>query len=331
MEPIKNVLVTGAAGYIGSVLTEQLLESGYRAWGLDSLIFGEESLRRFRQHPNYRFVKGDIRDSRTYRPILDEVEAVFHLAAVVGAPACAKFPDFARETNLVATRELFDRAAENERVRHFVLASSTSVYGVARGDGFLDEASAVNPVSLYAELKAQCEEYILTARTRPDFLPTVLRFPTAYGVSPRMRFDLTVNEFARECVLGRELQIMGTGFWRPYCHVRDLAGACVKTVEAASHLVDHEVYCVGNTNENYTKRMIYEILLEVFPGARVSFAEKIADPRDYRVNFSKVARLGFRATRSVRDGVREIYDLLRSGVISDPYAPIYTSDSFDYT
>lgn len=330
MKPIGNVLVTGAAGYIGSVLTGQLLERGYRVWGLDSLIFGEESLRGFRQHPNYRFVKGDVRDSRTYRSILDEGEAIIHLAAVVGAPACAKFPDLARETNWVAARELFDRAAEREGVRRFVFASTTSVYGAARGNGFLDEASAVNPVSLYAELKARCEEYVLTARTRSGFVPTVLRFTTAYGASPRMRFDLTVNEFTRECALGRELRIFGRRFWRPYCHVRDLARACIAVLEADRRGLHREVFCVGDTRENYTKEMIYSILVDEIPGARVSFEGEVDDPRDYRVDCSKIATLGFRATRTVREGVREVYGLLRAGAIPDPDAAIYTSDVFDY-
>jgi nucleoside-diphosphate-sugar epimerase len=322
---IRNVLVTGTAGYIGAVLTEQLLERGYKVWGIDSLMFGEEPLGGFRRNPNYKFVKGDIRESKVYKAILGEVEAVIHLASIVGVPACSRDPEVARETNWIATKDLFDIAGEKACIKRFVFASTTSVYGRVKGNGFVNEKSELNPLSLYAELKARCEEYVLKGKSRGDFLPTALRFPTAYGVSPRMRFDLTVNEFTRECALGKELEIFGAQFSRPYCHVADLARACIRVLEVDGRLVDHEVYCVGSSEENYTKRMIYEILVELIPDGRVSFVEKMEDPRDYRVDFSKIEELDFKPRRTVKDGVREIYELLRKGVISNPYDPMYAN------
>lgn len=322
---IKNVLLTGTAGYIGSVLTKHLLNKGYNVWGLDSLMFGGQALREFLQYPNYRFIQGDIRDLTTYKSTLNEVHAVIHLAAIVSASACSKNPDLASQTNWIATKQLFDHANRADNIKRFIFPSSTSVYGAVKGNGFVNEMSATNPLSLYAETKLKCEEYLLRARTRADFVPTVFRFPTAYGLSPRMRFDLTVNEFARDLTVGRELQIFGSQFWRPYCHVDDLARACIRVLEVDESLVDHELYCVGDNKDNYTKRMIYDVVAEVIPDPKVSFAEKLEDPRDYRVDFSKIKRIGFEITKTLKDGVREIYQALKSGLIPNPYDPIYSN------
>lgn len=322
---LTNVLVTGTAGYIGSVLTRHLLARGYKVWGLDILMFGGEGLREFQQNPNYTFIKADIRELKTYKSILNEVDAVIHLAAIVGVPACLQFPKLTHETNWVATKELFDLANGTTNIQRFIFASSTSVYGAVKGNGFVNEESPSNPLSLYAELKARCEEYLLESHTRRDFFPTLLRFPTAYGLSPRMRFDLTINEFTRDLTLGRELKIFGEQCWRPYCHVDDLARACIRVLEVNENLVDHEVYCVGDTKENYTKKMIYEILVGLIPDGKVSLIQKMEDPRDYCVDFSKIEKIDFKITKTVKDGSREIYQTLKQGLISNPYDAIYTS------
>ncbi|MBI4283690.1 MAG: SDR family oxidoreductase [Chloroflexi bacterium] len=323
--PMRRVLLTGTAGYIGSTLTRHLLERSYRVWGMDVLMYGDVGIRGFKQDPNYKFFQEDIRDPHAYDSVIQEVDAIIHLAAIVGMPVCAKRPDLANETNWVATKDLFDLANRTRNIKRFIFASSTSVYGAVKGNGFVNEGSSSDPLSVYADTKARCEDYILNSPRRSGFVPTVLRFPTAYGLSRRMRFDLTVNEFTRDLTLGRELKIFGEQFWRPYCHVEDLARACVWALQADDHLVNREIYCVGDTKENYTKRMIYDALVELIPEGKISLIEKIEDARDYRVDFSKIERAGFEITKTVKDGIREIYRVLKKGEISNPFDPIHTS------
>jgi nucleoside-diphosphate-sugar epimerase len=317
-------LVTGAAGYIGSVLVRKLLSKGYHVRGIDYLSFGGESLIGVYNDPGFEFMKGDVRNRDDVSKALLGVESVVHLAAIVGDPACSKQPKLAEDINWNGARNLYDLCCETTNVKKFVFASTCSNYGKMPGDGYLNEDSPLNPISLYAELKVKFERYLLSTRTRDDFIPTALRFATVYGLSPRIRFDLTVNEFARQVALDKELEIYGKQFWRPYCHVEDLAGACVCVLESAPAKVRYNVFGVGDTAENYQKAMIASELLKVAPEARIRFITSSEDPRDYRVDFSKIKNeLGFQITRTVPDGIREIYRILKDGIISDPYSKAY--------
>jgi nucleoside-diphosphate-sugar epimerase len=186
------------------------------------------------------------------------------------------------------------------------------------GTDFVRESSPLNPVSLYAELKVKFENYLLNSKTRSDFFPTSLRFATVYGLSPRMRFDLTVNEFIRDAAMGKELVIFGEQFWRPYTHVDDLARACILIMESDPQKIDHKVFGVGDTKENYTKKMIAEEILKILPNAKISYVRKNEDPRDYRVNFDLIkSELGYCITKTVPDGLTELYHVIREGIIID--------------
>jgi nucleoside-diphosphate-sugar epimerase len=318
------VLVTGAAGYIGSVLVRMLLDEGYAVRGFDVLNFGGESLLGVFGRKGFEFVRGDVRNPADRARALKGVQAVVHLAAIVGDPACAKQPKLAEETNWEASRALFDLAAGDAGISRFIFASTCSNYGKMQGEGYVDEGSPLQPVSLYAELKVKFENYLLGSKTRPGFVPTALRFATVYGISPRMRFDLTVNEFMRDAAIGRELVIFGEQFWRPYCHVDDLARACVAVLGADAAIVDHEVFNVGDSQENYQKKMIAEEILKIVPSTPIRYVHKDEDPRDYRVDFSKIAdRLGFRISRRVPDGLRDVHSAIVSGLVADPDAPRY--------
>jgi nucleoside-diphosphate-sugar epimerase len=319
-----TVLVTGAAGCIGSVLVRGLLREGYMVRAFDSLSFGGESLVEVYTHPRFEFVKGDVRRVADVAAALEDVQAVVHLAAIVGDPACARQPDVAREVNWEASKTLFDLCSETGTVQRFIFASTCSNYGKMVGNGFVNEESPLKPVSLYAELKVEFEEYLLAKQVRGDFAPTALRFATVYGLSPRVRFDLTVNEFAREVAMGRELEIFGEQFWRPYCHVDDVVRACMLTLGSPTAKVRQNVFGVGDTSENYQKAMLAEELWKLEPGAKISFVSKAEDPRDYRVDFSKISNeLGFRIAKRVPDGLREIYRIVKDGIISDPYSKAY--------
>jgi nucleoside-diphosphate-sugar epimerase len=245
---------------------------------------------------------------------------VLHLAAIVGDPACARSPDEAVRTNWHASRHLVD-ASRAAGVERFVFASTCSNYGKMADPGaYVDETSELRPVSLYAELKVRLERYLLEELTRDgSFMPTVLRFSTVYGASPRMRFDLTVNEFTKELATGRRLVVFGQQFWRPYCHVRDFARAYLAVLGAPREAVAFDVFNVGDTRENYTKQMLVEELLQIFPEGQIDYVERQEDPRDYRVNADRIRdRLRFAISMRVPDGMREVAEILRTGVIADP-------------
>jgi nucleoside-diphosphate-sugar epimerase len=188
----------------------------------------------------------------------------------------------------------------------------------------VSEASPLHPLSLYAELKVAFEEYLLKSDTRADFIPTALRFGTVYGLSPRMRFDLTVNEFVRELTLGKTLEVYGPQFWRPYIHIEDAARAYIHILESGPEKVDHNVFNVGNTNENYQKEMLITEIKRVIPDAHVKFFPKDNDPRDFKVDFSKINReLSWDTSKTIPVGIKEIHQALKSNLITDPYSPKY--------
>jgi nucleoside-diphosphate-sugar epimerase len=316
--------VTGGAGYVGSIVVDELLAEGHSVRVLDALVHGGvRSLDEVGDHERFEFVQGDVRDPSARRRALDGVGSVLHLAAIVGDPACSREPALAREVNLDSTRALLDDA-ETAGVERFVFASTCSNYGkMADSNVLATEESELRPISLYAETKVAAELDVLARAS--NGLPTCcLRLATVYGVSPRMRFDLTVNEFTREVALGAELVVYGEQFWRPYVHVRDAARAACLALCAPMESVRGEVFNVGATDENYRKLDIVELLKERVATASVRFVHKDEDPRDYRVSFEKVReQLGFGTERSVADGIDEVMMLLASGAVGDPYAPIY--------
>ena len=318
-----RILVTGGAGYVGSVVVDELLRQGARVRVLDALAHGTvSSLLPHWGRTDFEFVHGDVRDAKARADVLRDIDGVVHLAAVVGDPACAREPELAKEVNVEATRRLVDDASK-AGVEGFVFASTCSNYGKMSEGALATEEDELRPVSLYAETKVGCEPYILS-RNGNGPVCTCLRFATVYGTSPRMRFDLTVNEFTREVALDRELVVFGEQFWRPYIHVRDVATAVALVLGAPHDAVAGEVFNVGATSENYRKLDLVEILKSRFSHAIVSFVHKDEDPRDYRVSFEKVkSRLGFVPTRTVADGIAEVAALLQSGLLADPDAPIY--------
>jgi nucleoside-diphosphate-sugar epimerase len=314
-----KVLVTGGAGYIGSVLVPELLGAGHRVRVLDTLAHGGASLLGAWSHPDFDFVRGDVRAPDARARALEGVEAVVHLAAVVGDPACARDPDLARSVNLDASLALIDDANAGG-VGRFVFASTCSNYGrMPDPAGYVSEESPLAPVSLYAETKVGVERALLDRAPRRRMAVTALRFATVFGVSPRMRFDLTVNEFTLVMVRDGRLQVFGEQFWRPYVHVRDVARAVRLVLDAPAAAVDGEVFNVGSTEQNYQKQQIVELIRPHAPDAAVDYVRRDEDPRDYRVSFAKISdRLGFRASRSVPDGIAEVARLVESGIALEP-------------
>ncbi len=315
----KRILVTGGAGYIGSVLTRQLLEKGYNVRVLDRLMYGGEPIIDMFNYPNFEFVKGDVRNEEDVTKAVQDVDCVAHLAAIVGDPACAKDPELSKSTNFEGSKLLYDIANKNG-VSKFVFASTCSNYGkMDNPDEYVTENSKLAPVSLYAETKVATEQYLLGQPQSNNCKPTCLRFSTVYGLSLRPRFDLTVNEFTKELALERELVVFGEQFWRPYCHVYDLARSVVTVIEAEEDKVAFDVFNVGDTSENYQKKMIVDEIVKQIPDAKIKYVSKNEDPRDYRVEFTKIKdKLGFELMFTVPDGIKQIKEVLDAGFIVNP-------------
>jgi nucleoside-diphosphate-sugar epimerase len=315
----RATLVTGGAGYIGMLVAEELLAAGHEVRVLDSLLHDQQGCADALREQGVELLVADIRDADARAEALRGVEAVVHLAAIVGDPACALDEPTAHAVNVIGATALIDDAAA-AGVGRFVFASTCSNYGRMTDPLVpVTEEGELAPVSLYAEQKVAVERALLGLDPAP-FAVTCLRFATVYGVAPRMRFDLTVNEFTRDALLTGELVVYGEQFWRPYVHVRDAARAIVVALEAASDAVGGEVFNVGATDQNFRKQDLVDLLVARLPDTKIERVARAEDPRDYRVSFEKIrAVLGFAVTRTVAEGIDEVLALLRSGAVADPF------------
>lgn len=311
-----NILVTGGAGFIGSTLVPMLLSKGHRVCVLDSLLHEGRSLLGVWAHPGFDFQLDDVRDRKAVRNAVARIDAVIHLAAIVGDPACARQPDLARSINLDASLMLLEES-QAAGVSRFLFASTCSNYGkMSNSEQYVDEASELRPVSLYAETKVAVERAML--ESNGQMCKTVFRLATVFGVSPRMRFDLTVNEFTRDLLTKKHLVVFGEQFWRPYIHVRDVARAIESALSSPIQNLRHEVFNVGSTSENYQKQQLVDFIRPYAPDATIEYVHKDEDPRDYRVSFSKIKQqLGFDGCLTVKNGIAEVASLIRQGVITD--------------
>lgn len=311
--PQLSVLVVGGAGYIGSLLSERLLQLGYKVRVLDALLYGKEPLRAVEGHPNFELMVGDCRNIRDVVSAVKNMDAIVDLAAIVGDPACEQDQAAAREINYSSTRMLIE-VAKGHGVGRFLFASSCSVYGAS--DHEMDERSEVKPISLYAQTKVDSELALLAAQSE-DFHPTILRFATVFGLGYRPRFDLVVNLLTARAHQDGKITIFNGEQWRPFIHVRDVVEAVVSAIEAPVRLVSGEIFNVGDSQLNHTLQDVARIIKKVFPGTEI---EQVAnsDRRNYRVNFDKIRnRLGFKARYTVQRGAEELKEAFVQKVIRD--------------
>jgi nucleoside-diphosphate-sugar epimerase len=240
---------------------------------------------------------------------------VIVLAALVGDPVCKANPELARETNIDGVRNVIDAAAQSGAKR-LVFASTCSNYGLRPDDKPATEEDDLHPLSLYAENKVEVERELLGRAGELPYCPTVLRVSTAFGLSPRMRFDLTISEFTRELALGKELEVYDPDTWRPYCHVEDISAAIQTVLGAEEEVVRGEVFNVGGGDSNHTKRMVVESALEALGGeGSVIWTEGGTDARNYKVAFDKIReRLGFEPAHTVAGSIASLIEAVRSGL-----------------
>jgi nucleoside-diphosphate-sugar epimerase len=316
----QRILVIGGAGYLGSVLTGQLLAQGYQVEVFDSLRFGRESLAAFEANARFHLTVGDIRDIAKVTECVQDAHAVMLLAALVGEPACDQDPKGAVDTNLIATKAVAE-ACRYYRVPRFLFASTDSAYGIQ--EGIMLEDAPLNPISLYARLKAQAEVELL-ALAGDGFRPVILRMATIYGYSPRMRFDLIINILTLHAYSRGRITIFGGKQWRPLVHVADAARAYVMALEAPLEQVGGQIFNVGSNEQNYQIGELGVLVSQVFPEVRIETVPQTPDLRDYHVCFDKITRtLGYQVRYSVADGIREIRQAMEDGRIKDHQDPRY--------
>lgn len=312
---MSTVLVTGGAGYIGSVLVRRLLEAGYGVRVLDELLFGIGPLKELLPNKNFTLIDGSISEERDVSESLKGTDSVIHLAAIVGDPACASNEELAFKTNFSSTISLAEKCKEL-KIEKFVFASTCSVYG-ASDNSVLDENSKLNPVSLYAQTRLYGEKGIM-ALSNGSFKPVVLRFGTVYGLSPRMRFDLVINLLTLKACNEKKISIFGGNQWRPFVHVRDVAESLKAALESPINVSGGRIFNVGSTSENYRLSQLGEIIEGIVPSVDAHYINEIQDMRSYNVSCDRIRdELGFSPKFSVKDGVKEIYDAVRSGEFSD--------------
>jgi nucleoside-diphosphate-sugar epimerase len=329
-----HILITGGAGYIGSILTSELLRQNYRVTILDSLLFGGESIVPFLNHPNFHFIKADVTEPRAVRDAIkrdwQKPDAIVHLAAIVGFPACqAVGKQVAWKYNTEATKMVFAQAADLG-VERFVFASTYSNYGLSEDGQPVTEETPLNPQSLYAETKIASEEFLL-AQKDAACAPLLFRFATLYGVSPRTRFDLIVNQFVLEAFTRRSLIIYQRGYSRSFVHIRDVVRGIIMGLEAEKEKIRGQVFNLGTENGNYSKDDIVGLVLKRMPETTVEYKDLTfgGDMRDITVSFEKIQRaLGFNTTLDVDDGVREVLFALKSGLIRNPTDDRYRNAQF---
>jgi len=312
----KTVLVTGGAGYIGSVIVSYLLEAQFKVKVYDKMLFGRESLASLASSPNLEIIEGDILDQKTLERAIVGIDAVVHAAAIVGEAACAAQQDVAIRTNYLGAVNMA-KLAKAYGIKRFIYFSTCSTYGKSENEDTVDERSPLRPVDFYGETKIYAERDILRL-TDERFAPTMLRLSTVYGLSPRMRFDLVVNTFAKKAVKEGRIMIFGGGQWRPLIHVTDVARAVALVLQAPLATAGGKVFNVGGDEENYLISTLGELVEKLFPEVQVETLETATDQRSYKVAFSKIRReLGFTPEKTVKDGMEEIREALKEGKFTD--------------
>ena len=331
---LKHVVITGGAGFIGSLLAGELLRLGMKVTVIDDLIFGGESLMGYFAHPNFHFAKANVIEPRAIRSNLrsdwDKPGALVHLAAIVGFPACqAVGRQVAWRYNVEATERVFEQAV-TLGVSRLVYASSYSNYGLSPDGKPVTEASPLTPQSLYAETKIAAERFLI-AQSESTCTPLIYRLATLYGISPRTRFDLIINQFVLEAYTKRELLIYQRGYSRSFVHIHDAVRGIILGLQAPDEKVRCQIYNLGSENGNYTKDQIVAMVLKRMPETVVTYKDMTfgGDMRDITVSYEKIQReLGFQTRLSPDDGIREVLHAIRTGLISDPHDQRYRNAQF---
>ncbi|OLS19459.1 MAG: dTDP-glucose 4,6-dehydratase [Candidatus Heimdallarchaeota archaeon LC_3] len=298
---MESILVTGGAGYVGSTLVPTLLTEGYKVRVLDNLTYGGFGLLQNFMNENFDFIHGDASDEQIVKKSLKDIDHIIHLAALVGYPACKRYPDVAEKSN-VRTTEVIKKLKSSEQ--WFIYSSTGSVYGVVTDD-ICTETTPANALSIYGETKVRAENIVLT-----EDKSIVYRFATAFGISPRLRLDLLINNFVFQVLKNKSLIVYEKSFKRTFIHVDDMAKSFIFAIKNRDKMAG-EIYNVGNTSMNYTKEKLCYMIKDRMD-YYLHFAEYDgdADKRNYEVSYDKINKLGYNTTISMEQGIDELFKAL---------------------
>jgi nucleoside-diphosphate-sugar epimerase len=315
---MKHILLIGGAGYVGTVLTSHFLKKGYQVTVLDNFVYNNQfAVEPYVGDPAYTLIKGDMNNNSDLALSAKGVTDVVILAGLVGDPITKKYPNESATINEKGVQNVMD-FFNGKCLGKLIFISTCSNYGLIKDNELADENFALNPLSLYSKAKVTNEGYLLAKKSQVDYTGVVLRFATAFGLSPRMRFDLSISEFVRDIFFGEELLVYDEHTWRPYCHIRDFARLLEMVILADKSIVDFEVFNAGGDVNNFTKKMIVDEIIKHIPDAKIAFGENGSDPRNYKVNFAKVKRvLGFEPENSVIHGIEELINAFKIGLYKD--------------
>lgn len=295
-----KVLVTGGAGYLGAILVPALLDRGFAVTVIDNFMYGQDSLAVVCYRPEFSLVRGDVRSMDTMRPLVKDADIVIPLAALVGAPLCDRDPLAATSTNLRAIVDMLDLLSPNQRI---VLPVTNSGYGVGEAGKFCTEETPIRPVSLYGRDKVEVERTLLDRHAAA----ISLRLATVFGMSPRMRLDLLVNDFTYRAYTDRFIVLFESHFKRNFVHVRDVARAFLHAIDNFDAMKG-QIYNVGLSDANLSKLELCQRIQKHLPSFVIHESNIAKDPdkRDYIVSNEKIERTGYKPAFSLDDGIREL-------------------------
>lgn len=308
-----RVLITGAAGYLGSVLCEHILKSGYSVIALDNLLYNQHTLFHFCANPAFNFIRGDARDESLMKELIPQADILIPLAAIVGAPACDRDPWSARTVNYEAVRLMNTIRSKEQLV---IYPTTNSGYGTKSGDVFCTEDTPLEPITLYGKVKVQAELELLDSQNA-----ITLRLATVFGMSPRMRLDLLVNHFTYAAVTDGYIVIFEKDFKRNYVHIRDVADCFLHAIQNSERMIGKS-YNVGLDAANLSKEELAMTVKKYVPSFFIHFSEVGSDPdkRNYIVSNQRLRETGFEAKRSIDEGVQELlkgYRMLGRGLFKN--------------
>ena len=303
----KIMFIAGGAGYVGSKLIEFSLKKNFKVICYDNLVYGKDSLKKFLKDKNFVFINGDVRNKNQLNKVfkLYKIDFVVNLASIVGDKQCQTIPKTAYQVNFTGNKNLTE-ISKNKKIKKFVYASTCSNYGIVNPNEYANEDSQLSPVSLYAESKIDCEKYLLN-QSNKNFSVTILRFATAYGVSNRTRFDLTINSFTYEALKFKKLHIFAKETWRPFIHVDDMCLMILKVFDFKGTKLNGLVLNAGFTDNNFSKESIIEKIKKNVKNLKIEYIDAIIDRRDYRVNCDKIFKiLKINKSKNINQGIKEI-------------------------
>ncbi len=297
-----NILITGGAGYLGSMITTKLVEDGHNVTVIDILEFNKTSLAHLFIKHNFKFIEGDVRDKNLISRELINKNIIIPLAALVGAPLCEKYPKQTIDINFNCIKFILSKIKPSQKI---IYPNTNSGYGIGEKNKYCDEKSPLNPISLYGRTKVESEKIILKHKNS-----VVFRLATVFGFSYRMRTDLLVNFLVNIAVRYKKISLFEPHFRRNYIHVDDVANAFVFAISNFS-LMKGNIYNVGLSNANLTKIQLAKLIKKIVKGTKISILKNRKDPdkRDYFVSNKKIEKLGFKPKTSINEGIKELKNI----------------------